>query len=246
MKKVLRKTLKITGITLLVLIAAAIVIPILFKKQITNVVKQEINKNLTAKVDFKDVSLSFFRHFPRISISLKELSVAGTNEFEGDTLIAAKTLDASVNLLSVIRGVNIKVYGVYLESPRIHALINKEGKANWDITKDNGDTTTSTDNSPSEFKMSLQKYEINDGYILYKDESSDMTAEISGLDHEGSGDFTEDVFKLATKTKADAARFTYASIPYLVNAKTVIGADIQIDNSSNKYTFRTDDIAVND
>jgi hypothetical protein len=63
-----------------------------------------------AKVDFKDVSLSLFRHFPKISISLDELSVVGTNEFSKDTLIAAKTLDASVNLISAIKGKDIKVY----------------------------------------------------------------------------------------------------------------------------------------
>jgi hypothetical protein len=246
MKKILRKTLKITGITLLVLIIAAFLIPIIFKKQITSLVKKEINKSLTAKVDFKDVSLSLFRHFPRISISLNDLSVVGTAEFAGDTLISTKTFDASVNLISAIKGKDIKVYGVYLESPRIHALVNKDGKANWDIAKEESDTTTSPeDSSPSEFKMNLQKYGIKDGYIYYKDESSDMSAEITGLDHEGSGDFTSDVFTLATKTKAKSTDFTYASVPYFAKTNAEIDADIQIDNSTSKYTFKTEAITLN-
>src|SRR5678815_199461 len=114
MKKILKKTLVITGITLTALIAVAFLTPVLFKKQITTLVKKEINKGLVAKVDFKDVSLSLFRHFPKISISLDELSVVGTNEFSKDTLIAAKTLDASVNLISAIKGKDIKVYGCLL------------------------------------------------------------------------------------------------------------------------------------
>src|SRR5512147_2168612 len=165
MKKILRKTLIITGITLLVLIAAAFLIPVLFKKQITELVKKEINKSLTAKVDFKDVTLSLFRHFPKISIALNDLSIVGTNEFAKDTLISAKTFDASVNLISAIKGKDIKVYGVFLKSPRIHALVNKEGKTNWDIAKK--DTTSSSGTSASEFKMNLQKYAISDGYIYY-------------------------------------------------------------------------------
>ena len=36
----------------------------------------------------------------------------------------------------------------------------------------------SPDTSASEFKMNLQKYEIKNGYIYYKDESSDMSTEI--------------------------------------------------------------------
>jgi hypothetical protein len=245
--KILKKTLKILGITLFVLIALAFTIPIVFKKQITNLVKKEINNGLTAKVDFKDVSLSLFRHFPKVSITLEDLSVVGTEFYAKDTLLSTKSFDASVNLISVIKGDNIKVSGIYLESPRIHALVNKEGKANWDIAKPSTDTTasTGTDTSASAFKMTLQKYEINNGYIYYKDETGNMSAEIVGLNHSGSGDFTDDIFTLSTKTDADAASFTYESIPYLLNTKTGIDADIQIDNSTSTYTFKTDDIALN-
>ncbi|HEX6847712.1 MAG TPA: AsmA-like C-terminal region-containing protein [Chitinophagaceae bacterium] len=246
MKKTLRKTLKITGIILLVLIAAVFLIPIIFKKQITELVKKEINKSLVAKVDFKDVSLSLFRHFPKVSISLDELSVVNTSGFAKDTLISAKSFEASVNLMSAIKGKDIKVYGVFLESPRIYALMNKDGKANWDIVRADSDTTGSPDTSPSEFKMNLQKYEIKNGYLYYKDEMADMTTEISNLNHEGSGDFTADVFTLKTKTSADHAGFIYASIPYLNNAKAKIDADIQIDNTNSKYSFKAGEIKLND
>src|SRR5688572_7844464 len=246
MKKTLKKVLKITGIVFLVLLVAAFLIPILFKKQITNLVKKEINSSLTAHVDFKDVSLSLFRHFPKMSIAIDDLTVVGTGEFAEDTLLSTKSFDASVNLFSLIKGDDIKVNGVYLQSPRIHALVNKDGKANWDIAKpDSAATDTDTTSSSSAFKMTLQKYEIKDGYIYYKDESSDMSAEIKGLNHEGSGDFTDDIFTLSTSTKTEGASFTYASVPYLANTQTDISADIQIDNTTNTYTFKTDDIALN-
>lgn len=245
MKKVIRKVLKITGIVLLVLIAAAFIIPIVFKKQITNLVKSEINKSLTATVDFKDVSISLFRHFPKVSIALENLSVVGTNEFAGDTLVSANNIDVSANLISVIKGKDIKVSGIFLESPRIHALVNKEGKANWDITKPSADTSASSDTSASAFKMTLSKYEINNGYIYYEDKTADMSAEIKGFDHSGSGDFTQDVFTLSTKTNADAVNFNYAGVPYLAQTKTDIGADIEIDNKISKYNFKTDDISLN-
>ncbi|HET6994397.1 MAG TPA: AsmA-like C-terminal region-containing protein [Chitinophagaceae bacterium] len=246
MKKILRKTLKITGITLVILIALLFLIPVIFKKQIVALVKKEINKSLTATVDFRDVDLSLFRHFPKISIGLKNVSVVGTNEFANDTLLSARTFDASVDLFSAIKGKDVKIYGVYLESPRIHALVNKAGKANWDISKPATDTSTSSDSSPSEFRMNLRHYKISNGYIYYNDESGNMSAEIAGLDHEGSGDFTSDIFTLATKTKAEAFSFNYESIPYFLKTQTGIDADIQVDNSGNKYTFRTDDIRLND
>ncbi len=243
----MKKFLKITGITLLVLLLIAFLIPVLFKKQITELVKKEINKSLTAKVDFTDLSLSLFRHFPKVSIALEDLSVVGTGTFENDTLVAASSIDVSADLFSVIKGENIKVSGIFLESPRIRALVNADGQANWDIVKDSDETPEEepVDTSASAFQLSLKKYEINDGYIYYRDETLGMITEIDGLDHEGSGDFTSDVFTLSTQTQAEAVNFSYAGIPYLANTRTILDADIKIDNAQQVYSFDTDDIQLN-
>ena len=239
----MRKILKYTGISILALILLAFFLPIVFKGKIVKIVKTEINKNLEAKVDFKDVSLSLFRHFPKLSIGLEDISVTGVHSFEGDTLLSASTVDASVNIMSLFSGKDMKVYGVYLESPRIHALVNREGKANWEITKE--DTSASTGEA-SAFEVKLEKYAIKNGYVFYKDESSDMRAEITGLDHEGSGNFTQDIFTLTTKTKANTANFSYANIPYLVNAQTGVDADFEISSKTSKYSFKNAAIVVND
>ncbi|MDZ4793777.1 MAG: AsmA-like C-terminal region-containing protein [Bacteroidota bacterium] len=241
----MKKALKITCISFLVLIALAFIIPVVFKKQIQALVKREINKSIDAKVDFSDVKLSLFRHFPRVGIIIKDLTIIGSNEFAGDTLIATKQLDAAAGLFSVLKGKDIKVSGVTLESPRIHVLITKEGKLNWDIAKASSNTSNNRDTSASAFKMKLKRYSINDGYLLFRDEQAHTFTEIEGLDHNGSGDLTADVFDLSTTTKANSASFTQDGIPYLVNTKTTIETAIKIDNRTNTYTFSTDDIVLN-
>ena len=72
-------------------------------------------------------------------MALDELQVIGIDEFAEDTLISAKKIDAAVNIMSVIKGENMTIYSVAISEPRIHALVTKEGKANWDIAK--ADTT---------------------------------------------------------------------------------------------------------
>ncbi|TMI85256.1 MAG: AsmA family protein, partial [Bacteroidetes bacterium] len=240
-----KKTLKITGISLLALLGLAFAAPFVFKGQITAVIKGQINKSLNAKVGFNDVSLSLFRHFPRVTISLKDFSIVGKDDFASDTLISVKTLDASADLISVIKGRDISIYGVFLESPRIHALVNKNGKANWDISKQDSNPAASDDSS-SAFTMHLKKYKISNGYLQYRDEPAGINAEIIDFDHEGKGDFAADVFTLSTTTKATDANFIYANIPYLKNVNAAIDADIEIDNKDNKYTFQTDNIILND
>jgi uncharacterized protein involved in outer membrane biogenesis len=127
---------------------------IVFKGKILTIVKSSINKNVNAKVDFKDLSLSFFRHFPRVSLALEELQVVGTNEFAKDTLISAKEIDVAVNLFSVIGGKNMKIYSVNIDEPRIHAIVNKDGKANWDIAKPDTAAITTDTAASSPFRRS--------------------------------------------------------------------------------------------
>lgn len=240
----LKRILKIAGITLLTLTAIAFLVPLVFSNHITNLIKKEINNNINAKVDFSKVELSIFRHFPRISINIRDLSIVGLEGFSKDTLLSARSTDMAVNIISVIKGSNIKVSGLYLESPRMHFLVDAQGKANWDVAKESESESVS-DSSGSAFKLGLKKYEIENGYILYKDESMGLETELNEFDHEGSGDFTEDVFTLSTSTRTDAVNFTYAGIPYLVDTRTGIDADIKIENTNNKYTFKTEDILLN-
>ncbi len=242
----LKKVLKITGITLLVLIIILFTAPYIFKGKIIKIVKEQINKNINAKADFTDVSVSFFRHFPKVSVAIEGIQVTGLDAFAKDTLISAKEIDAAVDLFSVIGGKEMKIYSVNINEPRIHALVNKEGKANWDITKPDTATSTAGPEKPSSFKLNLKHYAINKGYLLYDDASSGMSSEILNLDHEGSGDFTTDLFTLQTATRADAVTFIYGGIPYLAKTKTAIDADIQVDAKAKKYSFKTDEIALND
>ncbi len=241
----LKKILKITGISLLVLIVILFTAPFIFKGKIIKIVKEQINKNINAKTDFSDVDLSFFRHFPRVSLALQDLKVIGLEQFSKDTLISAKEIDVAVNLFSMFNTSNMKVYSVNINDPRIHVIVTKDGKANYDIAKPDTATTAADTAAASPFKLNLQKYAIKNGYISYDDASMGMSCEIVNLNHEGSGDFTSDKFTLATNTKADAVTFNYGGIPYLLKTNTVIDADIQIDNTSNKYTFKTDEIGLN-
>ena len=207
------------------------------------IAKKEINTNLNAQVDFKDVDISFFRHFPHVAAGLENLQIIGTGDFSKDTLLSAKKIDAALNFMSLFGDAEMKIYSITVDKPRIHAMVNKDGLANWDITKPD---TSATPGKENEFKLSLKKYTINDAYISYVDIPGNMSTEIFHLNHSGSGDFTSDFFTLATKTTAESVSFTYANIPYLVNVKTSLNADIQVNTKNEKYTFKTDDIELND
>ncbi|HET8963662.1 MAG TPA: AsmA family protein, partial [Chitinophagales bacterium] len=164
-KSLLSRILKWFGIILLILLILIISAPFLFKKQIVQFVKDTANKELNAKVNFGDFDLSLFRSFPDFSLSVDDVSIANTGVFEGDTLLSAKNLSVGLNLMSVIKGDKYEINEISIKQPRIQAIVLKDGKANWDITKPSADTTHKTPDADSKpFKMSLKKFEIKDGY----------------------------------------------------------------------------------
>jgi AsmA-like C-terminal region/AsmA family len=239
----LKKILKTTAIILAVLVALAISLPFIFKGKILALARAQVNKSVNATVDFSDVDISLFRHFPRLAVGLENLQVVGAGAFEKDTLISASRIDVALNLMSLFGGSEMNIYSISLDKPRIHAIVNKEGKANWDISKP--DSTAATGNNGN-FRMHLQSYKINDAYISYVDIPGDMSSEIRHLDHSGSGDFTSELFTLNTKTSAESVSFTYTKIPWLVDAKAELTVAIEVDAKASRYQFKTDDIHLND
>ncbi len=243
MGKIVKRILYTIGIILILFIGTAILVPILFKDKILALVKKEMNEKLNATTDFKDVDISLFRSFPRLSVSIIDLSIVGKEEFKNDTLISAKSIDVALDLMKAING-SYDILNIGLVTPRIHALVHENGAANWNITKPEPETAPTTTKSEP-LALKLRKYSIEEGYIEYKDEQGKMHAIIVNLNHKGAGDFTSDAFTLSTETTADAITVINGNIAYLNKVVTKIDLDLDIDNKAHKYAFNTDKIQLN-
>ncbi len=87
-------------VLLLVILLTA---PFLFRGRIEERAKLEANKNLEAKVDWRDLGLSFFGNFPNLTVTLNDLAVTGKGKFNGDTLAAIRHFGVVLDLGSVHR-----------------------------------------------------------------------------------------------------------------------------------------------
>lgn len=245
MNSKVKKTLKISGITLGVLLILLIVTPFIFKGKILEQVKKEVNKSLNAKVDWKDVDLTLFRSFPNFSLGLEDLSVVGVGNFAGDTLVSTKKIYVSIDLFSVISGDNYKIEGITLTKPNINLIVEKDGKANWDISKPS-ETPADTATSQSKFKLTLQKFKIEDGNIRYTDKQSNLSAEVLGLNHTLKGDLTASTTDLRTKTTINELTFTMDGVSYLKKGKADVKFDMNADFDKMKFNFLDNNVKLND
>mgnify|MGYP005847018207 CR=1 FL=1 len=227
-------------------IGTLIVLPFLFKDKVNQIIKDEANKNLRAKMDYASFDLSLIKSFPNFTFELNGFSLVGVDEFEKDTLASIKNFVFTIDVMSVIKGEQIKIKTVKLNEPRIKAIVLKGGKANWDITIPSEEQAPETASEPSKFSLTLNNYEINNAYLVYDDRDGNMFAELVNLNHTGEGDFTQDLFALVTNTSIDALTYKMDGITYLNKVNTRLKLDIDIDNVRSKYTFKENELQLNE
>ena len=241
----MKKILIGVAVLFILLIAALIAIPYLFKDQINAVVKEELNKTLKAKVDYTDYDLSFFRSFPDLSFGLNILSIVAVDDFKRDTLFSIKSFRFSIELMSVIKKETYKIDEISLIGPDIYATINKQGKANWDIVNSTA-SSTSTSSGTTKFALQIKKYQIEKANIIYDDQKGGTYASINDFNFSGSGDVTQDNYKLSTKTSIASLTVKSGAVAYLSKAKIEAKNDIDVDQKNSKYSFAGNEIDVND
>ena len=246
-RKVLKGAAIAVATIVVLLVGTAVAIPFFFKDKIMAQVKLEANKQLTAKMDFKDVDISIFRSFPNVSVGLDNFSITGTGRFEGIKLMQMQRFDVGLDIMSVIRGdkpMNIKK--IWLTNPIIYVRVLEDGTANYNITKPDSTKKVEDKGKPSEFALKLSKYGVTNGMITYEDDKRGAFCEIKGLNHDGSGDFTANTYDLQTETAMSALTTAYKGVTYLKNAKIDAELTIGIDNKNSRYTFKNDNIKLND
>jgi hypothetical protein len=241
MKKVLYVFLGLIALLLIV----AIAIPVIYKDEIRAKLDREIAKSVNAEVyyDAQKFNLSLIRNFPNVTVQLGDFGVVGKDEFKGDTLTSVKSFEVVVNLMSVISGDQIKVNRVFLDEPRILAKVLSDGRANWDIVIE--DTTAADTTEPSEFSLAVKDWQIQNGYVVYNDNSMPMFARIAGLNHRGSGDFTQDIFDMSTSTTVDALSVEFDSVMYMSNNRLAADMNLNMNMPESKYTFKDNTIRIN-
>ena len=247
-KSLFKRILKWSGISFLLLLVLIIIAPFIFKDKIVQIVKDEANNSLNAKVDFGDFDLTLFSSFPDFRFKIQNVSVINVEPFKGDTLAFIKELSFDLNIKSVIRGDQYQVNSLVIDEPKINGIVMTDGKANWDIAKASTDTATvqPADTSATKFALKLKSLEIKHANITYNDMQGNMSASLKDMNYTLSGDFTQDNFLLSNLLEIAETSFEMGGVGYLTKAKTRFKADLDMDMPNMKFTFKENELDLND
>ncbi|HIP49710.1 MAG TPA: hypothetical protein EYG92_12200 [Lutibacter sp.] len=239
----MKKILKILSLLLLVIIIALLVIPHFYKDEIATFIKEDLNKNFNAHIDYQDVSLSLFKDFPNLSVGIDALTIDGIDDFQGVRLADIKNFSISLNAKKVFIDKEFVINKIKINQLNLNLLVLKNGKANYDVVKENPNDSIQKD--PTSFELKLKEYKLVDSSISYLNQTNNMQFAFENIDHFGSGKITDKAYNLQTKTHIKNANFEYG-VKYLNQADLKLTSDILIENDYNKFSFQNNTLSVND
>ena len=246
MNRTVKKTMKIAGITLGVILLLLLILPFAFQGKLAKLVKEEGNKMLNAQFDFRTLNISLLRNFPSASVSLEDFWLKGTGPFENDTLIQAGELTAAVNLFSLFGDGGYDISRIIVKDTRVHAIVLEDGRPNWDVMKPSPDAETPEDETAQEtFRIKLQKLSVDNLSVVYDDRQGGVFADLSRLEADCSGDFGSDRTVVDLKIETPSLTCRTGGIPLLNKVSLEADMDVDADLAGGKFTLRENMLRLN-
>jgi AsmA protein len=233
-KTILLKILKWLGITIASILFLMFIIPILFPGTISQQVKIFANKHLAGELDYKKTHLTFFRHFPSLTVSVDDFILKGSKPFEQDTLLAAKEVAVGINLKNLIFDREVKIDEIYVNDATANVFVNSKGEANYNVyISKPSEKPKDTTGAGASIKLDLIK--LKNWNIKYNDHAANVLVNAKGLNYTGKGGLSEDIFDLETDLDIDKVDFALNRIWY-AQQKT-LRADLITRINTNALTF---------
>lgn len=243
-KKIIIKTLKIVSISIGSILLLLFLIPIIFPGTVAEKVKNWTNQTIDGEMNFSKVRLSFFNHFPSLTVSLYDFSLKGSAPFKKDTLVAANEIAFGINVKSLIFNKKVHIDKIFLDHADMHVLVSQNGEANYNIYKASSSGKAATSDTAST-SLKLEKISIANSHIVYDDKSLPMLIDAKGFNYEGNGDLTKSIFDLYSSIKIDSVDFSFDKEQYLTHKKVNADLITKINTNSFAFLFQKNNLMIN-
>ena len=129
-----KKVAKIIVITIGSVLLLLFLLPYVLPGTISKEIKKLVNHSIDGKVEFSKARLSFFKHFPSLTLTLYDFKSTGSAPYQDETLLAAGEVAFGIRIPDLIRG-DIHINEFFVKEASINILVDEEGEANYNVFK---------------------------------------------------------------------------------------------------------------
>ena len=231
--KLIKRSLVALVILVVLFFAAAVAVPIIYKKDIVGLIKSDINTFVNAEVDFdEDISIKILPSFPNLTVEIENVHIVGKESFKNDTLVNCSKLVATIGLKELFKNQKINLIYLELQKPNINLISNASGY-NWDIV-----IPSESDSSDVALSADFNKIIIQEGGLSYTDTSASTFVAFKGISGSFKGKYANDTFDLISLFDCADAFISYDNIPYLYHLPIKTEAVTSINLLTDEYHFK--------
>ena len=243
----MRRILLGVVVFVVVLVAAVLAAPFLFKNKLRALADKQIAQRVRAKVQYDpaDIDVSVLHSFPDLTLDIKNLRVIGLDSFSRDTLAYLPNLRVGLDVMTVIKGQEIKINTVELERADLSLRRLKSGRANWDVVISDS-AAAAKGQDTSQVSLAVKGWKLTGAHLRYEDLTLPFRLEARDVNHSGSGDFASNVFDMTSRTTAAGLDMTYNGVAYVTDKKLDADVTMNMDLNKSRYTFKDNKIKLND
>jgi len=244
----MKKALKITGITLailvgLVLIATCIAVAVLTSSDhLTKILKRNAPKIVNCETELGRADLTLFKTFPNVSIDVEH--VALINPMEGspsDTLANIDDLTLVMDIKKLLKK-EIVVRQCILDKAFVNIYSDPMGNSNLNVFNTKKDTVAT--NSSFNYLVNLEEITLKNSTVFFTDSINQLTLQFKDFDMDLKGKFQDNDLdaKLGMKI-GDFYLLTYATPLALKNVNLNFNGGMkQLDSIEGLLTLDKHDV----
>lgn len=234
------KKILIWALAIILLIAIQGVILIyLYEKEIKSAAIDKLNEQINTPIKVGKVELSYFKHFPFISLSFPDVVIYDSKPAHTEVLLSAKEISLFFNIWDIYQG-KYAVKKLYVESAVWTSNIDLLGKSNFEIFKQD----TAPVSHDSKFKLNIEEIIIKNSSVMHLDYQSNFVYRSEVTNFKARGDFSSDAFKLDLVSEMKIIAINYKTTSILKNKLISLNTSMLVDLKNSIYQFNQTSINV--
>lgn len=239
MKNIVKIMGILVGLVVVVIIAAAIALPVFvdpndFKQEITDAVKDATGRDLIIQ---DDIGLSVF---PWLGVELGAVQLSNAKDFGDKPFVKVNKADVKIKLLPLLRK-EVEMETIKLQGLELQLMKNKNGRTNWaDLTKPGKEQKAEDESADAGVlaALAIGGLDIRDAHIVWDDRSTNTRQTIDNLNI-NTGELS-----FGMPVDVDISFDIESTQPAMKGSFTLLG-EMAVDLASQIHTFNDMQLIAN-
>ncbi len=224
--------LKLTGLTLLVLLLLPFLAVQLFGGSIARQVVRALNSRLQTEIVIEEYDLSLLRSFPYLSADLRGVTVEGS---DGSELLAADRLGCLLDLSSLFG--KVRITGIRIENGKLQLFTDRDGNTNYQLAGYTSVGDQGADAGARAVEFAAERARLRNVVLVYQDARLKTDVLLTVADATFSGDFGNREYVLQTHAELRIAYVDQDGYRYLDQQDVTLESTTTVNNEVGGYAF---------